>query len=104
MDLIVAIILISGASLYLTGVPCRMAHARHRRPSWLFAPVGTSLASALTVLLLYAGDALRFIHEKELSLVLVFLVFVLSTGVGLIPALLVVGYYRRKFKHETKQG
>lgn len=97
MELIVLIILISGATIYFTTVPCRLFQARHRRPSWLFAPMGAALASALTVLLLYEGDALRFIREKEVSWVLVFLASALSTGVGLIPAFLVVGYYRRKF-------
>ena len=103
MEILVAIILISGAAAYLTSIPCRMLYLRHRRASWSLGFLGAFAVGILTVLAIYQGDVFhpgRW-HSGNWDLeVLMLIVFGFSSVVGLIPALLVVGHYRRRFKDE----
>jgi hypothetical protein len=104
MELLIAIILISAAAAYLTSIPCRLLYRLRRRASWFLGFVGAAVVGILTVLLLYQGDVIhpdRWDRGKvELELMML-MVFGFSSAVALIPALIVVGHYRRKLKGET---
>ena len=98
MQFLVAILLIGAAAGYLTSIPCRLLYARHKRPGWFLVVVSAFLVDILTLLVIYQGDAF---HPDDLERVLMLMVFGFAIVSGLIPALLIVGYYRRRFRDET---
>ena len=104
MELLIAIVVISAAAAYLTSIPCRMLYLRHRRASWFLGFVGAVVAGILTVLFVYQGDVFhpeRWDRGKVELEILMLMAFGFSSVVGLIPALLVVGHYRRRLRDET---
>jgi hypothetical protein len=98
MQFLVAILLIGAAAGYLASIPCRLLYARHKCPGWFLGVASAFSVAILTLLVIYQGDVF---HADELERVLMLMVFGFSIVAGLIPALLIVGYYRRRFRDET---
>ena len=107
MQLLLAIVLIAAAAAYVTSIPCRLLLARRRCASWFVALAGALTVGILTVLVVYQGDVFhpaRWDRGKAPLEMLMALAFVSSSVVGLIPALLVVGHFRKRVKNEMHFG
>lgn len=99
MGLIIAIALPSLAAAYITSLLCRFAEWRGRQATWGLAPLGAIAAGALTVMFLDQGDIFRPSEWSKGNMPLTFSVlffFPVSSGIGLVLALAVVGHYRQE--------
>jgi cytosine/uracil/thiamine/allantoin permease len=102
MSFIIAVILVTVAAAYLTSIPCRAACARGRRPAWLSVLVGTIGAAFLAVLFICQGDLFRpstWNKNKMDTALLIPAVFTVFCVVGVIPAVLVLTHYGKRFEH-----
>jgi hypothetical protein len=103
MEFLITILLIFSASAYVTSIPCRVLLARHRRAGWYLGFVGAVAVGILTVLVIYQGDVFhpdRWERGKAPLEILMLMAFGFSSAIGLVPAFLVVGHYRRRFRDE----
>ena len=103
MQLLLFMVLIAAAAAYVTIIPCHVLHRRHRRASWFLAVASAVAVGVLTVLVIYQGDVFhpeRWDRGKMPLGIQMLLAFGFSSVAGLIPALLVVGHYRRRVRDE----
>ena len=101
MQLVIAILLIGGASTYLASLVCRLLRSRHKRPAWLLAPAVAALTGVITVLATFQGEVFhpsRWESGKVSFIFAAAIFFGFSMVVGLIPAWYVIGYYRDRFE------
>lgn len=88
-----------GVAAYLSSVLCRFARKRHRKPSFLFAPLSIAGTGMLTVLCVYQEELLhpsRWDNSKAPMEVLFLILFAISCALAVIPALPVVAFYRMR--------
>jgi hypothetical protein len=87
------------ASAYLTSFLCRFARRRQCDVRWYFSLVGAIMAGGLTALFIALGLS---IQAGQTPYSVFFYIFALEwlPISALPPALLVVWYYRRKFRNK----
>jgi len=103
------LVVIVVAATYVTSIPCRLLYARNRRASWFLALAVAVAVGVLTVLVTYLGDV--FTHPvgnpafpSGLFDPFLRLVFIFSSIIGLIPSLVVLGYYRRRLRNKAREA
>lgn len=102
--MIALIAVLAGMAFVFTRLVCRRPVARSRPPSFLFAVVGAFCTSLVMVLIFYGRDLFtrRFWDDgKAPMVILVPVLFGVCLVVSLIPALLVVRHYRKRFRNEN---
>jgi hypothetical protein len=99
---ILFIIFAGAAGAYFTSIGCRRAHARHRRPSWRYAWLGTFITVLLSVLMVCQGDLFRPNRwDGKVSIwFTVIAISVLAGLVALVASAIVLQVFWRKFKYE----
>lgn len=101
MELLVLIAVLAGIAFVLTNVASRRHVERSRQPSFLLAVAGAFCTALIMMFVFYGRDLFthRFWEDgKAPMVVLVPIFFGVCMIVSLIPALLVVWHYRKKFK------
>ena len=104
MDIFLPIFLHEVAAVIITAGGCWLALKRNHRPSWHLGILGAVTVAAFEVLFPDGGFVFhpdRFKHSKT-SPAIEFQGFLLMVGIALIPALLTVGRYRKKFRENPK--
>ena len=103
MEILGAFLLAAGASALLTAGACRLAHKRHRKAGWYLGALAAIVTGALAVLLIFQGDTFRralwYDHSGKGAMIPP--CFFTFFGISIIPALLIVRFYREKFRHEN---
>jgi hypothetical protein len=89
--------LATGFSASLTAVVCWVAHRRHRKAGWYLAVLAAISAGVLTVLLIFQSAVFHLASWRDSGILPCFL---MTSGIGFIPGLFVVRYYRERFKRE----
>ena len=103
MEPVIFIVLAGAAGAYFTSIGCRWAHARHHRPSWRYAWLGSFITALLSVLFVCQGDLFRPSRWDTGKISIWFTVVSVAVAAGLIALLasaLVLEVFWRKFKHE----
>ena len=103
MELILFIVLTGAGGAYFTSICCRWAHARHRRPSWRYAWLGTFITVLLSVLFTCQEDLFRPSRWDTGKVSIWFSVVSISVATGavaLLASAIVLEVFWRKFKHE----
>jgi hypothetical protein len=98
MEDFIAIVLFECVAVALTSIGCWWASRRHRRAGWHIGILGAFALGAAVLL----SDGSMLFHPSQWSgnkrsLDGYIWEFVIATGVGIIPALLVVRHFRKKF-------
>jgi drug/metabolite transporter (DMT)-like permease len=104
MDIFALIAVLAGIAFVFTKVACRRRSAVRRQPSFFQAFVGAFCAAVIMVFIFYGRDLFtrRFWDDgKAPMIILVPLLFGVCLVVSLIPALLVVWHYRKRFRDEN---
>jgi hypothetical protein len=105
MDLLTLILILVGIAFVFTKVACRRHAAQSCQPSFLLAIAGAFCAALIMVLVFFGLDLFtrRFwVENKVPMLILVPTLFGVFMLVSVIPALLVVWHYRKRFRDENK--
>jgi protein-S-isoprenylcysteine O-methyltransferase Ste14 len=97
MILTLFVILVAAAAAYLTSLACRFVQSRHHKAGWYLGVLGAIAASVLTVLCIYQGDVFHP-SKWDIERIMIPMIFVISSGIGLVPALFMVWYYRKRFR------
>jgi len=93
----ISILVVAG---YFTGIPCRVAQTRGRRPPWYSAILGTLAAAILALVFMYQGDLVRpsTWGKNKMGTGLVVLVnFAFFCFAGAFTGLPVFLYYQNRF-------
>src|SRR5437868_1547930 len=101
MSLVIGIILIAAGAAYLTSIPCRAAESKDRRAAWHYALAGILGAAGLAMLFIFQADLFRPSewHKGKVEMTLMVPVdFAVCCAVALIPSLIVVWTYRKKYE------
>ena len=104
MDIFALIAVLAGIAIVFTKVACRRRSTVRRQPSFSLAFVGAFCAALIMVLIFYGRDLFtrRFWDDgKAPMIILVAMLFGVCFVVSLVPALLVVWHYRKRFRDEN---
>jgi hypothetical protein len=94
------IVVIACASASLTSLICWLIGMRHRQIGWhiaLFGALGIAGSASFVDNGIILFDPAQWSQNKR-SLEGLLIVFALQTGIEIVPALFIVGHYRREFK------
>jgi hypothetical protein len=104
MDMLALTGVLAGIAFVLTKVACRRRAARRRQPSFLLAIAGAFFTALIMMFVFYGRDLFsrRFWEDGTAPMtILVPIFFGVCVIVSLVPALLVVRHYRKKFRDKT---
>jgi len=104
MDMLALIAVLVGIAFVFTRLVCRRPVGQSRRPSFLLAIAGAFCTALVMVFIFYGGDLFtrRFWDDgKAPMVILVPVLFGICLVVSLIPALLIVRHYRKRFRDEN---
>jgi hypothetical protein len=103
MDIVPLIAVLAGIAFVIASVASRRRVAKSRRPLFLLAAICAFCAAVIMVMILSSREL--FTHdfwEDPMQVILFFAFFGVMVLVGLIPAWLVVVYYRKRFENERR--
>jgi len=92
-------ILATAASASLTAFGCRFSQRRHRKAGWYLAVMASISTGVLAVLFFFGSEAFHFDEWSANAGVLP--CFLIIIGIGIIPGLLVVRFFRERFRDDN---
>src|SRR5689334_3814258 len=103
MDMLTLIAVLAGIAFVFTRLVCRRPVAQSRPPSFMLAVVGAFCTALVMVFIFYGRDLFTrhfWDDGKAPMIILVPMLFGFCMVASLIPALLVVRHYRKRFRDE----
>jgi ABC-type phosphate transport system permease subunit len=103
MVILIFILLIATSAAYFTGIGCRRALARNRRPGWHLTFLGTCITTLLAALFVGQDDWFRPSRwdSGKVGILPVIMITFVAAVIALIASVIVVSIYRGKFRDDN---
>jgi ABC-type phosphate transport system permease subunit len=103
MVILIFIFLTATSGAYFTGIGCRRALVKHRRPGWHLTLLGICITTSLTALFVGQEDLFRPDQwdSGKVGILPVIIVTLTASVVALIASMIVVSIFRARFRDQN---